>query len=329
MPAQAVPEVFAERLAIRQPGEHAAVLTMSASFNGNPVMAGLVESGTETDVFAVDSIGHAHGEAFALLAGGGAEHKGKRDEFINDFQGSYLLLDPPGSRIPILDSSHIKAYKVGDWALAFGGVNSALPAYEFVDLMLELESEDFALFLDRFIEHKGNLRASGEAGERFRISDESEVLVDYGKRGESIVMDSLLDDLDQEVSSVRASSSYVPQGRLDENLSLHAADSSEVIFYTNRPNKFHSPVHSPLERIFNQFNSFRARTKWSDNTEKFNHLKAVIITLTDGSKITYVLTNTMSEPPVKAGTAEIALRTTDSDLAEEIEAFMIDNLGPD
>lgn len=335
VPAQAVPEVFAERLEARQPGETASIATMSVSFDHNPAVESLVNNGLPGDVFMSDSVWHVHGSTFGLLGRSGmedrAKHRTEREKFEELFPGSYLTTEPNnrGARA-LFDRSHIKAYRVGNWALSFGGVNCVGSSYEFIDLMLAFESDGFASFMDKFIENRGNLRDSAEAGERFFLDDQSEALIDYGKRGESIIMDSLLTDLDEGTSSVRTSSSYIPQGRLDKKLSQHEADGSEIIFYTNDLNKWNQPTTSPFEKIFNRFNAIRARTHWIDNrSDKFTHLKSVVITRADGTKVAYLLTNTMTDLPVRAGTAEIALRTTDPELVGGIEAFMIDNLGPD
>jgi len=325
-PAEEVPAIFTDRLNSRSQDEVAQVVTMTAEFCNNQVIDALLEHGRPDDAFAIDHLGDLHGSRARLFRG---NHEGQ-ETFQEGFPGSYAILNPSSvGRLgaTLLERSHIKAYRVGSRILSAGGVNCVpVSFHNFVDLMLDFESEEYADFLDRFIAHKGNLRDEG-IGESIRLNATSELLVDYGRKGRSSILDNLLTDLDRDPEETIVTSSYAPYGQLDEQLYRLLRRGKQVEFYANSPSKFHGPHHSSTERWLQQYSAWRAKTPWADRlTDRFTHLKAALLRHQNGTQIAYVGSATFHELPILAGTAEVCLRTTDDKLVGQLEAYINCNL---
>ena len=330
VPAAKVPKIFSQRIKNRQDNEDVFITSMSAQFHDNPIIQNLMEYGLPNDSFLVDYLGHWHGPRQVMTIQN--IHKKARNLFQKNFRGSYLVMGPPSfinfTKSTVFNRSHIKAYVVGKKILSLGGVNCVPYSYDdFIDIMLDFESDRFALYLDNFLSKSGNLRKAG-IGERFWLNGQNEVLVDYGKRNQSIILTSLLKDLGKELSSVTLSSTYIPYGKLDNVLFRHSQKGRPITFYTNHPSKFRLPYSSTGEKQLQTFYALKAKTPWVDNRpDKFNHLKAAIIQYHGGDKVAYVGSHNFHQLPVWAGTAEMCLRTTDEKLIGELERFMKENLG--
>jgi hypothetical protein len=237
--------------------------------------------------------------------------------------------------------SHIKALAVGTRVLSLGGVNFINYGYDhFVDALLDFESTEFTDFLTTFIAQDGNLRERDQPGESFALTDQSSVLVDYGKNRQSFIMESVLTDLcEAGVQSATMSSSYAPAGRLYKGLHRLAEAGKPVTIYTNHATKFQKPHASMLEKeMQDEGLAYVALGNLGrhhcvdviDSLPKgmFNHFKAMVIEKKDKTKVAYMLSHNMHPLSVRFGTAEVALRTTDPAVIEQIEAFIEDNLAP-
>ena len=330
VPAREVPKVFSSRIRNRQDDENVFVTSMSAQFHDNPIIQNLMKYSSPNDTFLLDYFGHWHGVMPTRFMKN--SHKEARSQFQKDFRGSYIVMGPPPrinfTNSTILNRSHLKAYVVGKKILSLGGVNCTPYSYDdFIDIMLDFESDRFASYLDDFSSKSGNLRKAG-VGERFWLDGQNEVLVDYGKRNRSIILTSLLNDLGEELSSATLSSTYIPYGKLDNVLFHHSQKGRSITFYTNRPSKFHLPYSVLVEKLLQKSYALKAKTPWVDNRpDKLNHLKAATITYTNGDKVAYVGSHNFHELPVWAGTAEMCLRTSDRKLIGKLERFMTENLG--
>ena len=330
-PAEQIPEVFVERLQGRENGERALVTSMTVDFVNNPVVEAMIQHGVPDDIFAIDYRGHEHG--FAPIVTKTQGHHEARAKFEEDFPGQYVVLGEPEDvgtlRGSLINRSHIKAKAVGKRILSLGDVNCAPYCFDStIGLMIDFESEEFMTFLSEFVKSQGNLRGRDRAGESILLTDQSEILIDYGKKGESVILDHLLQDLERdELVSAKISSSYIPYGQLDALLYSHFKAGKNVTFYSNHPSKFHPPFHSRAEKWMQVLNSLKAQTQWIDNRpDKFNHLKAAVFVYDNGNKIAYAASSTFHPLPIWAGTAEVALRTKDPFLVDEIESFMVDSL---
>lgn len=333
-PAEEVPDLFVERLRTRENGQDALITTMSVEFSDNPVTQAMVEYGRPDDTFATAYYGHIHGVSITphfIKKDGPEQHDEARNQFQENFPGSYVVMDAPmtGRRLgdTILDRSHIKAFALGKKVLSLGGVGCApCSFFEFADLMLDFESDEYVDFLDKFVANRGDLRGKG-TGERLWLDEQNEALINYGRRGESIILDSLLADLETDIESATISSTYAPYGRLDQVLYRHIKRGSKVDFYANHPSKFQQPLHPTAERFLQRYCALRAKTPWMDNlTEKFNHIHAAVIGYPDGSKVGYVGSDNYNGLSVRAGLSEVCLRTTSPELIEQLESYMSERL---
>jgi hypothetical protein len=335
VPAEKVPQLFSKRIKNRQKDEKAFVTSMAAQFYDNPITQNLIHYGSTHDTFLIDYWGHWHG--FHPVVFMNNEHREARDRFRKNFPGSYIVMGPPPrinfTNSTILNRSHIKAYVVGQRILGLGGVNCGPYSYDFIDIMLDFESEKFVNYLHKFLEQGGNLRKQG-AGEGFWLDEHNEVLIDYGKRNKfygknnkSVILDSLLNDLEKELVSVTMSSTCIPYGKLDDVLSKHVSKGRAVTFYTNRPSKFYLPYSTGVEKFLQRLYALKAKTPWVDKRpDKFNHLKAAIITYPSEDRVAYIGSHNFNGLHVWAGTAEMTLRTTDTKLIDQLEEFMTKNL---
>ncbi len=336
VPANQVPKIFSNRIKSRQVDEAAFVTSMSAQFYDNPITQSLAEFSSSNDTFVLDYFGHWHGAIPARFMS--KAHQRARDLFQSTFQGAYIVAGPPPrinlTNSTILNRSHVKAYVVGSRILSLGGVN-CVPAsyYDFIDVMLDFESDRFASYLHKLSEREGNLRQEG-VGEEFWLDDHNKVIVDYGRRNnfygrgnESLIMNSLLNDLEKDLSAAVFSSTYIPYGKLDDALYKHVQKGHKVTFYTNKPSKFNAPYCSRYENVLQKAYALKAKTPWLDTRpDKLNHLKAAILTHPDGNKIAYIGSHNFHELPVWAGTAEVCLRSIDSNLIGQLEQFIQNNL---
>lgn len=343
-PASEVPKLFVENLQERDPNEQVLATTMSIDFGNNPITDGLVRYGLPEDVLAVDYFGHANGPSASVH--GRKDHTEARESFIRGFSGSYVVLGEPARHKyvegKLMGRSHIKALSVGARILSLGGVNLTNYSYEHsVDAMLDFESEEFTNFLASFISSGGNLRHRDGSGETFQLDEENEVIVDYGKAGKSLIMERVFSDLsDDRVRAVTMSSSYAPAGHLNRLLRSAAAASHEVKVYTNSPEKFRSPDQSMVEKSMQRDDiafelvanlmDRRATVPFTDCLPRgvFNHLKVIMLRRADGSKIVYMGSHNYHPISVEFGTAEVALRSTDESLIEQIETFIKERLAP-
>ena len=334
--AEQVPQIFSRRIKNRRADEDIFVTSMSAQFHDNPITKGLVKYGTPKDTFMLDYFGHWHGVRPATLMR--KDHRQARSLFQKNFPGSYIVMGAPPvinfTNSTILNRSHIKAYAVGKRILSLGGVNCVpYSYYDFIDIMLDFESDKFVSYLRKFSEKSGDLRKYG-VGENFWLDEKNEVLIDYGRRNKfydknnnSVILNSLLNDLEKEPVSITMSSTCIPYGRLDDVLARHASKGRPVTFYTNRPAKFYSPHSSAGEKFLQKFYALKAKTSWTDKRpDKFNHLKAAIIRYPGGERVAYVGSHNFNEWHVWAGNAEMCLRTTDTRLINQLENFMVINL---
>lgn len=299
---------------------------MSVGYSNNSVTDALVEHGRPGDVFAMDYFGHRHGESGSLRADGNAQ------TFRDGFAGDYRVLNSPdrlkwltGS---VFNRSHIKAYAVGNRVLSLGGVNCG--DYFFhgnLDLMADFESAVFVDFLRKFIENNGNLRAEGP-GRRIALDDGTdEIIIDYGRKRQSLILTSLLTDLGGSFERATLSSCYAPYGRVDRILGRALKRGQQVRFFANSADKFRLPKHSRAEKYTQRLWARAVETPWRDlNPERFNHMKAAVIDYANGRRITYVGSHNFHEVPVACGTAEVALRSTDPELAAAVEARILAGL---
>ncbi|HEY5442537.1 MAG TPA: phospholipase D-like domain-containing protein [Candidatus Saccharimonadales bacterium] len=335
VPAEKVPQLFSTRIKNHHADEKVFVTSMSAQFYDNPIIQNLAKYGSSHDTFLIDYFGHWHGIRPAISMR--SEHREARRRFQQNFLGSYIVIGPPPrinfTNSTILNRFHIKAYAVGNKVLSLGGVNCTSHSYDFIDLMLDFESDKFVTYLNKFSEKNGNMRKDG-VGEGFWLDDHNEVLIDYGRRNnfygknnKSVILDSLLTDLEKELESVTMSSTYIPYGKLDDILFRHVRKGHPVTFYANRPSKFYPPEHATSEKFLQRFYALKAKTPWSDKRpDKFNHLKAAIITYPSGDRVAYVGSHNFNELHVWAGNAEMTLRTTDNRLIDQLQEFITDNL---
>lgn len=332
--SEQIPGLFEAKMAHRRPEEHAAVASMNLALDDNLVTESLVRYGTSHDVLAVDNYGHKYGYTPRLsIVGFVPSHYHDPNQFIERFAGEYVVLNEPRFSLPPFDAmigrSHIKFYRVGDWVLSLGGVNcSPYSYYNNTDGMVSFDSPDFRSFTERFVEARGDMRARG-VGEEIVLDTESKVFVDYGKRRQSLILDGVYQDVERpDVDSIVHSSNYIPFGRMDQALVEHGESGAKVEVYANHPHKFLSNHHSNLSVFAHYMAMYRNKSGWVDNDpERFNHLKAIIITYKNGERIMWIGSHNFNTASVAAGTAEVALRTVNQELIDEVAQYIEENLG--
>lgn len=337
VPACQVPLLFTERIKSRSGHEKVFVTSMSADFENNPITENLAAYSNTQDVFMLDYFGHWHGVRPALFMR--KQHRQARTQFQEEFKGTYSVIGPPPkinfTNSTIINRSHVKAYVVGNRVISLGGVNCVPYSYnDFVDLMLDFESDKFVSFLTKYYRSKGNLRQHG-LGETLGIDRQNRIIIDYGRRNNfygggnrSLIMTSLLADLRRrDVSSVVMSSTCIPYGELDHILAGKVQRNIPVTFYANRPSKFSAPYSGKAELMLQRFYALKAKTPWTDNLKtRFNHLKAAIISYYSGEKIAYIGSHNFNQLHIWAGNTEASLRTADRRLITQLEDFISQNL---
>lgn len=351
--AEQVPEAFGAMLAIREQGEHARVLSMTADFKHNPFMDLLIEFGSEEDVLAVSQFGHTHGanasfnfSQIVLTAGlvplganGGPRyvHQFLRSRFLSDFKGKYVTTNTSNKYVPYIGSlmgqSHIKAFTVGDRILSLGGVNATAASPLFTDVMVEFQSPKFASFVDEFIERKGDFNSESRPGRLIEHDDRNLIIIDHGHEGQSPILKSHLIDFSRTPTRIVESSNYAPSGAYRDALVSCAQKGASVITLPNHWTVFFDHHnHSRLSAVANGIAAMGARRRGLnvDNPRRqwFNHLKSCEIEYAGGERVAYIRSSNLARLAMGVGTCEVALRTTDEQLINELVEYRDQRLRP-
>lgn len=220
--------------------------------------------------------------------------------------------------------NHMKIYAAGDTVLSFGGVNCMSSGFTHHDYLLETTDKamaDEVFNIARRLYHQGRLsRRTDVPGERRKYGTSHEVLVDYGTPNRSIIYDEACRLIDEADDSLVFITQHHPGGRMESSL---AAASKKL----GRQN---------ITAVFNHHSKIAGAGKWQQKVQQarslldavhpddgFVHAKLIIARFKDGRRIALSSSHNFHEGAVMLGTAEIALRTTDTRLINQLEEFVV------
>ena len=231
--------------------------------------------------------------------------------------GHYHIINFPKRRLanPYAGRSHIKIAVVGNVTFA-GGCNLSSKQ---IDYMMQLEDTTVADWLYELVVRVTN---DGDVGHvlqyqdhDFNIDDKTTLLVDAGKRGQSLIYKSALDFIDSAQEWLVMTCQFFPNTITATHLAAAVRRGVNVTLYYNHPR--HHAIHMrPVQQVVIWAEKTRRpRTLFTHQLPKdLQRLHAKLIASEQGAMIgshNYVTHG------VNFGTAEIAIRRYDPVFAQE------------
>lgn len=224
--------------------------------------------------------------------------------FTNPPKGKYEQLNPFSGR------SHIKFIVIDDIAY-LGGVNMHDSSFKGVDFMVKIKDKQLAdILIDRVSKHEPQDYC-------VVLNNGDTLLVDSGKKGESIILDAAVGLIDNSEESVRNHSFFTPDGKLVE--SLIDAEKREVDVQVAIPEEI-----SGLKYVADFVNRLAMKIKGQHlRIRKFKgdaHVKMLII----DDRLAMFGSHNLMGSGVKMGTAEIAYLTSNPIVVANLRRFSED-----
>lgn len=217
------------------------------------------------------------------------------------------------SNITLSGRTHSKWLVIDDTVYSFGGINLDCESLDNTDYMLKLHSSTVADQI--FNEHSRLLGADRGAhasrSHHFRIDNASQVLIDGGLFGDSLIYRRAV-TLAREAERIVIVSQYCPTGKL--NRILRRKDAS---IYFN-----HWRQAAWVNKALIGVGVFFAKQHTLYEREPYLHAKFMIGTMPDGSKRAITGSHNFMFGSGLMGTREIALETTDTKIIRQLERFI-------
>lgn len=224
-----------------------------------------------------------------------------------------------GNIMPLAGRNHTKFGIADDVVYSLGGVNFSEASFEAHDYMLRAESPILAEALHIYANaHITSGRVEAREDLSFHLEDGSKVLIDIGKRKQSVIYDmvcNLAKVSDKEILFV---SQFSPEGRLEKLLheKQNELGTENVQVILNNAREFGFPVSIEQRGIQRS-----TPLDYQEIKEGYVHAKFMIFTNSDGQKTVVSGSHNFNEKGVRFGTAEIALVSTNLSLIAEFEEF--------
>jgi len=237
--------------------------------------------------------------------------------------GHTAIINQPKRRftLPHAGSSHVKAAIVNDLVYV-GGSNLEKP-YD-IDIMLQWRDDNTAdwlyLYLKKFVETEHARATFSGQDHRHTIDDKTDLLIDAGLPGRSIILDEAFKLIDSARKWLFFTCQYVPHGAVADHLLAARKRGVKVTILFNHPSK-HASYESLLEGLAKLHERIRLPTAYfRDELPKSAHfLHGKLIACDKGAMIgshNYVTTG------VRLGTAEQALLRRDEAFAQRLRDFL-------
>jgi cardiolipin synthase A/B len=210
---------------------------------------------------------------------------------------------------PYRGRCHSKFSVVDDVVYCFGGVNLYRPALRAADYMMRLVHAGLAAQLREVAAHlaAGGLRPD----HRWQLDAQSELLVDHGSPGHSIIYDQVCQYAAQATRAYIVSQFY-PSGRLAGLLRR-----THTICYINQPSR--APWHIAVMLVADQL---RTGLRSQYQRPQYLHAKFALFELPGGRRALVAGSHNYTWPGVAYGTQEIAIASTDELLWQQLYAYM-------
>ncbi|HXH27362.1 MAG TPA: phospholipase D-like domain-containing protein [Candidatus Acidoferrum sp.] len=216
---------------------------------------------------------------------------------------------------PFKGRSHLKVTIVDDTVYSFGGVNFVGKAFENADYMLRHADRRLADKLDQLVTNAPHTHEDMT----WLIDSQTTLLFDGGQPGVSVIYRTVC-ELAARAKRIYYVSQMVPSGELAQRIL-----DTEYVAYFNRPQQ--SSKYVALSLVLD--NPF-GRLKNRYHRRQYLHAKFMLFELKDGTKTLVSGSHNFSERGVRYGTQEIAIRSTDEKLWEQLYDFLktsVDSVG--
>lgn len=207
---------------------------------------------------------------------------------------------------PFAGRKHTKTSIIDDIVYGFGGVNLTEESFEHHDFMLERRDAKLASYMYRLL-----LDTSASRLERWRVDDESEVILDMGLPGESLIYEEVC-MLTQGAIRIDYVSKLPPSGSL---VRLLQALDTTYYFNTFRHAKLADKLGNSIDRIrYKVPNSYRGYN--------YQHAKFILFYYGDGSQRIISGSHNFSWRGVRFGTEEVALVTSNVKVCKQAQDYV-------
>jgi phosphatidylserine/phosphatidylglycerophosphate/cardiolipin synthase-like enzyme len=172
----------------------------------------------------------------------------------------------------------------------------------------------------RILEGESTRWAFPHSDEEYFLDDDSRLLADCGRKGRSIIMHQAMEMIDQAREKVFLTCQYFPAGLPSQKLLAAHRRGVKVELVYNDPDR-HAWPNNWLHKSVAGFEQLRLPKSFFVQTVKPGHnfMHAKLLATEQGALIG---SHNYVEAGVKLGTAEIALLTSDTKLADEAVALM-------
>ncbi len=216
----------------------------------------------------------------------------------------------------------MKVYVSDDTVLSFGGVNFTGGSFVNHDYLIETTSKPIA---DIVFEHAERLYQDGriattslEHGIVHVVDKENEVLIDYGRPNKSIIYETAIELTRSADAGVLFVSQHRPGGKLEfalaEKLDELGPDRVEIMFN-------HHTAFKGTGRLQQFIESWTPFVSEVHPESGYIHAKCIIVYFKDGSRVALTGSHNFHQGGVQLGTSEIALKTRDTHLIDQLERF--------
>jgi phosphatidylserine/phosphatidylglycerophosphate/cardiolipin synthase-like enzyme len=231
-------------------------------------------------------------------------------EELQDAGGTYKVINQPGKRFrnPISGRSHIKFSIINDIVYT-GGCN--LDSDSHIDEMIRWEGRavaDRLINLGHKIEETGVVKlAMGDQDMAFNVDDTTEMLIDSGVKGQSIILQRALDLIDRAQEFIVISSQFFPNDVTSRHLlAAHKRGVKIRVFY-NHPSQFDLP-HNLLHYSVVGKAKLSLPKKFFADAQRATYIHAKVVV----SEIAAIIgSHNQVSIGVKLGTAELDLYSSD------------------
>ncbi len=231
----------------------------------------------------------------------------------------FEIINKPRRRFSLMQAgrSHIKAAVIDDTAY-IGGSNLELP--DCIDGMVKLHDRDTAdwLFgrLKQLVETGQSRIAFNDTDERHVVNAQTEILLDAGKPGQSLILEQALQFLDQAKEWIFFTCQFVPHGLIADYLVRAKRRGVDITVVFNHPSK-HGSYEGLLQRTAKLHERLRLPADYfKDELPKSRpFLHGKLLATEQGVSVgshNFVYTG------VHLGTAEMALFSRDPELAKRL-----------
>ena len=217
--------------------------------------------------------------------------------------------------MPASGRNHIKMGIIDDVAF-IGGINLSDKDFSRADFMIQINQP-------ALVDALAQVYIEGRPNDDYEIAvGSTSLLVDSGQPGKSLILDTGIGMVNSARQTVAVTSQFTPDGKLPVALHCAREMGKDVQAIVSDPNK----ITEPLAWTFDRQNALELRVAGLEfpifDYGNWLHVKTILIDEGSNNPEVIVGTHNFSGKGVKWGNQEIALRSTDSALVNNVRRYM-------